>query len=144
MEKKKKLPQTVWDSMKNEYLTGSISLRALARKYELTYSTVISRAKVEEWEDERNKLNAEVAEAVAKTQTAKAQSNTEKAELAIGTVLDKVIIASAMVSPADTKSLKDITAMMKDLKELQVFTVKNADEDTVSVSLLPEVDDYAD
>ena len=140
----KRIPKATWANIKNEYLTSNASLRGLAKKYELAFSTVIARARDEGWEDERKKLNEEVAEAVAKTQTAKAQSNTEKAELAIGTVLDKVIIASAMVSPADTKSLKDITAMMKDLKELQVFTVKNADEDTVSVSLLPEVDDYAD
>lgn len=140
----KRIPKATWVNIKNEYLTSNASLRGLAKKYELAFSTVIARARDEGWEDERKKLNEEVAEAVAKTKTAVAQTNAEKAELAVGTVLDKVIIASAMIPPSDTKALKDITAMMKDLKELQVFTFKNADEDTVTVSLLPEVDQYTE
>lgn len=144
MSTAKRIPKATWANIKNEYMTSNSSLRGLAKKYELAFSTVIARARDEGWEDERKKLNEEVAEAVAKTKTATAQSNTEKAELAIGTMLDKVIIASAMVSPADTKALKDITAMMKDLKELNVFNIKDTDEDKVTVSLMPEVDQYGD
>lgn len=144
MGRVQKLPSSAWANMKTEYINSNISLRAIAKKYEISATTVFDRARTEGWEDARKTLNAELAEAVAKTKSAKAQSNTEKAEMAIGTVLDKVIIASAMISPTDTKALKDITAMMKDLKELQVFTIKNADDDKVTVSLLPEVDQFTE
>lgn len=144
MDKVKRVPKATWVNIKNEYLTDNISLRALAKKYELAFSTVTARAREEGWENERRQLSEEVAEAVAKTKLGKLQTNTEKAEIAVGTILDKVIIASAMIPPSDTKGLKDITAMMKDLKELQVFTLKDADEDAVRVSLLPEIDEFTE
>ena len=51
-----------WIKIKQEFVTSSVSLRALAKKYGLTPAAVSRRARQENWLEERERYRKELAE----------------------------------------------------------------------------------
>lgn len=56
---------TDWNAIKTEYISTSISQRALAEKYGVSPSTLRYRAKREGWDDERCAISRKTAQATA-------------------------------------------------------------------------------
>lgn len=52
---------TDWNKVKNEYITSSISLRELAKQYDISYSTMSKRANKEKWNEQRNQNGIKMA-----------------------------------------------------------------------------------
>lgn len=69
--KKKTKGKYDWVKLKNEYLTTNISLRGLAEKHNIPFSTVNARSSREEWGKQKpeiqNKINAEVEQKTIKS-----------------------------------------------------------------------------
>ena len=64
-----------WKKIKAEYIRGGISLRDIAKKYKVSYSTISKRAASEKWSDARQtrgiKMESKVVEKIADQQAAK-------------------------------------------------------------------------
>lgn len=69
--KKKKKQKYDWVKLKNEYLTTNISLRGLAEKYDMPFSTINARSSKEKWGKQKpeiqNKISAEVEQKTIKS-----------------------------------------------------------------------------
>lgn len=64
-----------WKKIKAEYIRGGISLRDIAKKYKVSYSTISKRAASEKWSDARQtrgiKMESKLVEKIADQQAAK-------------------------------------------------------------------------
>lgn len=109
-----------WNKLKQEYISGGISYRKLAEKYEVSESTLSKRAMVEKWADlkeaAKQESNDEIIKAVGKKQgkrIEKLQSVADKMLEKIETIVDEMSAKELM--PA----LKTLTGALKDIKDVQ-------------------------
>lgn len=110
-----------WDAMRTEYITTQISYRALAAKYGVNQATICKRSKAEGWIEQREQL---ASKAQAKTLDALARNHARRAER-LQTVADKVMDKITEILEGDEfatpKDIRQITAALKDLKDVQML-----------------------
>ncbi len=137
-----------WDEIRNEYIQGGISYRALAAKYGVSVRTLGDRAKAEKWVElrrqVRDKTVAKTIEAIAK-ENAKANKRInhlanqliDKLEKAVGELDKKTISMKSTLktaqtevtseyrkvdmtaeAPVDRAGLRQLTSSLKDLKAI--------------------------
>lgn len=109
-----------WQKIKAEYITKGTSYRKLSEKYGLSYRTIADKGSSEGWVEQRDqyliKTTSEIVEAVG------AQDVDRAAKLQ--TVADKVLnMVEAYVEASDpigmdTQSMKHISGVLKDIKEV--------------------------
>lgn len=110
-----------WQKIKTEYITKGTSGRKLAKKHGVCESTLFARSKKEKWEDEREQYRRNT---VAKTIDAigdQVVSRATKLQSVVDKVLDKVdaYIDSCAPAAIDPQSMKHITGVLRDIKEIQ-------------------------
>jgi hypothetical protein len=138
-----------WQAIKTEYITTDTSYRKLAQKYGVRYATVQERAKKEKWTELRDqhrtstvsksisKIGDKQASKMARIEgiTDKLLSKLEKAvnELDLEIVKKKVKVEkdgmevttetmeARLGGIVDRTGLRQITAALKDLKEIQML-----------------------
>lgn len=108
-----------WQDIKTEYITTNTSYRKLAQKYGISYVQIGNVGRDEKWVELRKQhLDNTFTKTVAAVESA--QVNRAKK---MQTVADKLLLKiEAMVDsdrPLDTKSIRALTAAVKDLKEIQ-------------------------
>ena len=109
-----------WQKIKSEYITKGTSYRKLSEKYGLSYRSIADKGNSEGWVELRNqyliKTTSEIVEAVG------AQDVTRATKLQ--TVADKVLqMVEAYIEASDpiemdTQSMKHISGVLKDIKEV--------------------------
>lgn len=110
-----------WQAIKTEYITTATSYRELARKYGIAYRTVSMKGKEEGWVELRNqfvaKTSSEIIDAIGEQQVDRAVRFRTVADK----LLDKIeaIVDSVEAQDINPKSLRSLTAAVKDLKEIQ-------------------------
>ena len=117
-----------WNVIRADYITGSISQRNLAKKYDISINTLIKRANREKWNDQRNGTYNKITEAlqqktadVAKDNAVIAAEIKQKLLVRLNRILDEFPEDSATEVQKFSRSerkvykLKDLTAMYKDL-----------------------------
>ena len=112
-----------WDKIKTEYMTTGTSMRALSKKYGIPCSTISFRANKEGWKKTIETIEAEALKKTVQRAVDLRVSNNEKALMTLNTLMDKATQATAMVGKRDVKAMKDLVAIMKDLKELGAYQV---------------------
>jgi hypothetical protein len=109
-----------WKTIETEYVTTDISHRQLAEKYGICRSTISKKATDDKWSEKRDKHRANT---VSKTVNA---IGTKQAEMAAklygvgGLLLDRVklLLEDKPELLADTSSMKDVSVVLKNLKDL--------------------------
>ncbi len=109
-----------WKTIETEYVTTDISHRQLAEKYGIGRSRLSQYASKEKWKEKRDKHRANT---VAKAVNA---IGTKQAEMAAklygvgGLLLDRVklLLEDNPELLADTSSMKDVSVVLKNLKDL--------------------------
>ena len=109
-----------WKTIETEYVTTDISHRELCDKYGICRSTISKKASEEKWTETRNKHRAKT---VSKAVNA---VGTKQAEMAAklygvgGLLLDRVklLLEDNPELLADTSSMKDVSVVLKNLKDL--------------------------
>lgn len=129
-----------WRNIRAEYISGGISYREIAKKYDIPFGTVRHRAQVENWVKEReiaehnvNTLSAQkAAEAAAENATIAADMK-KRLLLRLSRIEQKYPFDATEIRTHEGKStvifrIRDLTAAFKDLTEdIQgVTTDKNA------------------
>ena len=112
-----------WQAIKTEYITTQISYRALEKKYGINYKVIADKGKKEGWSQLRSqhkdKTLTKTLDAVSKKQVDRAAKLISVADL----LLDKVqsIVESNPELLVNTKSIKNLSGVLKDIKEIQMI-----------------------
>lgn len=112
-----------WNKIKTEYITTDTSYRKLAEKHGVGESTLFARASKEKWveqkEQHQSKTVAKTLDAISKKQVDRAANLVSVADLLLAKV--KSLVESDAEVLSDTQSLKHISGVLKDIKEIQMI-----------------------
>jgi DNA-binding GntR family transcriptional regulator len=126
-----------WQKIKTEYITTDTSYRKLAEKHGVGESTLFARASKEKWVEQKEQYQSET---VAKTLDAISGQEVDRATR-LQTVADKVLnmveayIEASDPTEIDTQSMKHISGVLKDIKEVQRYS-KDLDEQDARIAKL--------
>ena len=112
-----------WKKIKTEYITTDTSYRKLAEKYGISYQAICRRSKAERWgeqhEQHMNKTVTKTIEAISNKQVDRAANLISVADQLLAKV--KNLVESDAGCLIDTQSLKHISGVLKDIKEIQMI-----------------------
>ena len=112
-----------WNKIKTEYITTNTSYRKLAEKHGISYQAICRRSQAEQWSEQReqhmNKTVTKTLDAISKKQVDRAANLISVSDL----LLDKVksLLETNAEVLADTQSMKHISGVLKDIKEIQMI-----------------------
>ena len=112
-----------WQKIQSEYITTDTSYRKLGEKYGVGYSVIGERARLEGWVEQReqfrNKTLTKTVDAISDKQVDRAANLISVADQ----LLDKVksLLETNAEVLADTQSMKHISGVLKDIKEIQMI-----------------------
>ena len=108
-----------WQAIKTEYITTDTSYRKLAEKYGVSRVQIGNVGKDENWvELRRQHLDRTVTKTVAAVESAQV-NRAKKMQTVADKLLNKIEAMVDAGNPLDTKSIRALTAAVKDLKEIQ-------------------------
>ena len=109
-----------WDKLKTEYVRGGMSYRDIAEKYGLAYGTVRKRAAKGKWtalrEQKVKKRDTMVIESRARAEAKLANRMNEAVDMLMEQIVEGV---RNRTFSADTQSIRQLVAALKDLKDLK-------------------------
>ena len=112
-----------WNKIKTEYITKGTSYRKLAQKYGVGESTLFTRASKERWveqkEQHQSKTVAKTLDAIQSKQVDRAANLISVSDLLLEKV--KSLLETNAEVLADTQSMKHISGVLKDIKEIQMI-----------------------
>ena len=112
-----------WNKIKTEYITTDTSYRKLAQKYGVGESTLFTRASKEKWveqkEQHQSKTVAKTLDAISKKQVDRAANLISVSDLLLAKV--KSLLETDAEILSDTQSMKHISGVLKDIKEIQMI-----------------------
>lgn len=113
-----------WEQIKNTYIVGDMGVRPLSAQFGISYDSLQKRATREKWADLRRQHRKKVA---AKISDERAKSEAEQfcSVLAAAKTLSEKLcevaqaVDTADLAVKDIRSLRSLTAAMKDLADIQ-------------------------
>ena len=112
-----------WQKIKTEYITTDTSYRKLAQKYGVNHAVIGQRAKAEKWVELRkqhiDKTQTKTLNAISRKQADRAANLIAVSDLLLGKV--KSLLEMDADLPIDPQSMKHISGVLKDLKEIQMI-----------------------
>lgn len=104
-----------WDAIKKEYIAGGTSLRKLADKYEISFTTLSRKCQKEKWVSARQRTD-DKATTIIVNKTARAQANVRNRIYNIANkALDRI---EAVVSTVDEEKIRNVTGALLDVKKV--------------------------
>lgn len=113
-----------WKSLKAEYITdATTSYRSLGTKYGVNYRAICARSQKEGWLEQReqyaNRTTTRVVNAIGDRQVDRAAKLVSVADLLLDKV--KVIVEDRPELLTNTQSMKHLSGVLKDIKEVQMI-----------------------
>lgn len=113
-----------WEQIKTEYITTEIGLRPLAKKHNVSFSTIAHRASREDWVTQKQQQKDSVATAVLDAHREIKVEEYKSLLRAAGVLSDKLcqIVESVDVETLTVDGMRDLrslTMAIKDLAEVQ-------------------------
>ena len=112
-----------WQKIKTEYITTDTSYRKLGEKYGVTYSVIGERARTEGWVEQReqfrNKTLTKCVNAISNKQVDRTANLISVADQLLAKV--KSLLETDAEVLIDTQSMKHISGVLKDIKEIQMI-----------------------
>lgn len=112
-----------WQKIKTEYITTNTSYRKLAEKHGLDQATIARRAKKEDWVSKRQqnaiRTQAKMVNAISDKQVDRAANLISVSDLLLSKV--KSLLETDAEVLSDTQSMKHISGVLKDIKEIQMI-----------------------
>ena len=109
-----------WQTIETEYVTSDISHRQLAEKYGIGRSRLSQYASQEKWSEKRDQHRAKTVSKAVNAIGTKQANMAAKLYGVGGLLLDKVksLLEDNPELLADTSSMKDVSVVLKNLKDL--------------------------
>ena len=108
-----------WNKIKAEYISGGTSYRKLAKKYNVSFTTLQGVAKREQWVELRrqaqDKSDTKIVNSVASDIAKKSVKINDVADK----LLDKISLLLDEFEGLDTQSIKHLTSSLKDIKDIK-------------------------
>lgn len=112
-----------WQKIKTEYITTDTSYRKLAEKYGVNYRTICIKSQQEGWREQReqhiNKTTTKILDAIGRQQVNRAERLQSVADKLLMKV--ETLLSADEELPIDTQSMKHISGVLKDIKEIQMI-----------------------
>jgi hypothetical protein len=110
-----------WQKIKSEYITSRVSYRALEKKYGINYKVIADKGKSEGWKELRSQHTHNTLTKILEADTEQKVSSVERLETVADKVLAKVeaYIDACDPTAIDTQSLKHISGVLKDIKDVK-------------------------
>lgn len=115
-----------WEKIKAEYITTEISVRDLAQKYGVHYTTIGKKASKEGWQTLRQQQTNTTLTKILEADTEQKVDRATKLYNAADDLLEKIVTgisAVAIVSPTAAKNYSDA---LKNIKEIHM--IRSADD----------------
>lgn len=108
-----------WESIKAEYIVGSMGYRKLAKDKGISFNTLKDRAVNEGWYEQRQQYRNATTTKIVKAK----QQKTVKKAVDIIDVADKLLEKIGKIAEMydDPDSLKKLTSAIKDLKDIKGY-----------------------
>ena len=112
-----------WNAIKTEYITTDTSYRKLAKKHGVHYNAIANRAKQEGWISQRNQYCdttvTKTVDAISDKQVDRAANLISVADQLLAKVKSLIETDAGVLS--NTQSMKNISGVLKDIKEIQMI-----------------------
>ena len=110
-----------WQAIKTEYITTNISYRALEKKYGINYKVIADKGKSEGWKELRSQHTHNTLTKILEADTEQKVYRAERLQRVADKLLDIVEARVDASDPTgmDTQSMKHISGILKDIKEVQ-------------------------
>ena len=112
-----------WQTIKTEYITTDTSYRKLGQKYGIHYKVISHKGKDEGWVElrtqHRDKTLTKTLDKICEDKVDRAARLNSVAELLLGKV--ESLLTQAGTIEMDTQSMKHISGVLKDIKEIQMI-----------------------
>jgi TolA-binding protein len=109
-----------YSKLKTEYLRGNISYRELAKKHDVSFSTLRKVAAKEHWTELRNKArtkaDTKIIDAISDKKAKKAIDVVDVADKLLGKISEMLDMD---VNAYNTQNIKNLTSALKDLKDIK-------------------------
>ena len=110
-----------WNAIRTDYITSNVSYRDLEEKYGVCYRQIAKKGKAEGWGSQRSQHNHAVVTKILDDDATQKVSSIERLESVADKVLAKVeaYIDACDPTAIDTQSLKHISGVLKDIKDVK-------------------------
>ena len=112
-----------WKKIKTEYITTNTSYRKLAQKHGISYQAICRRSQAEQWSEQReqhmNKTVTKAINRISEKQVDRAANLVAVSDLLLAKV--KSLLETDAEVLSDTQSMKHISGVLKDIKEIQMI-----------------------
>lgn len=112
-----------WQAIKTEYITTDTSYRELSQKFGVHYTNIAKRAKKENWQQMRqqqaNTTQTKMVQAVERKKVDRAAKILDVSDLLLQKVKERIEALDAL--DMGSKELRQLSAAVKDLKEIQMI-----------------------
>ena len=112
-----------WNAIKTEYITTDTSYRKLAQKYNVGYSVIGERARLDGWVEQReqfrNKTLTNTLNAISDGQVDRAANLISVADKLLVKVQELIDDDSALL--LSTQNMKNLSGVLKDIKDIQMI-----------------------
>lgn len=110
-----------WNAIRTDYITSNVSYRDLEAKYGVCYRQIAKKGKAEGWGSQRSQHNHNVITKILDDDAEQKVSSIERLESVADKVLSKVeaYIDACDPTEIDTQSLKHISGVLKDIKDVK-------------------------
>lgn len=106
-----------WQRIKNEYIAGEATLKELAAKYDVSFSTIQKKSAEEGWRKLRKKKRIKVEEKIIDSVSTKEAEKVVNVISVADKLLEKIVeIAEGVLDP---DSIKKLTSAIKDIKDIK-------------------------
>lgn len=110
-----------WKKIKAEYITTNTSYRKLGEKYGVGYQTICHRAKAEQWGEQREQFTNKTVTKTIETIGAKQVDRAARLQEVTDKLLRKIEIFAESDELFDSKTIRSLTAAIKDIKDIQMI-----------------------
>lgn len=109
-----------WQTIKTEYITTNIGYRALAKKYDVPFTTLAERGGNEQWVEQKKRFRDETLTKTLKSISEQKIDNATKYAEVTDKLVDLVngALTAVEAESVSAKSLRALTAAVKELGEI--------------------------
>ncbi len=126
-----------WEKIKAEYLTTEISIRDLAQKHGVHYTTIAKKASKEEWQTQRQQQANKTLTKMLAADTKQKVDRATRLKTVADKLLDKVEVLVAQDDYLSAAAIKNLSDALKNIKEAQMIrTQEDIEEQKARITKL--------
>ena len=128
----------VWNKIKAEYIAGGTSYRKLAEKYGVSFNTLKTRAKEEQWYELRQQKDHKTTIKVVESLSDKEARQTVSIDRAADKLIERIFkMIEDEENPLTPQSIKSLTSALEDLKRTKgIKSQKDQEEQDARIAKL--------